>query len=205
MRGVLLPLCLLAGLLLLSRLRVGGRLEYTPAGLRVWVKLFGLSIPVFPGRAKRAAGAPGPAPKAPRRSLPGADRLRQLLPVVCQAAGELKRTITIDTLELELLWGLPDPAACALGFGGSSAALGMLWPLLEQNFHIRSHQIRTGLDFDRQESRLTARVQLTLTLGQAVAWGVRTVLRAARVLRGEAAPVQTRNVPDPVPGRGGLC
>ena len=75
----------------------------------------------------------------------------------------------MDRLDLELVLAAGDPAAAALAFGGTNAALGMILPLLEQNFDIRRRNIRTAVDFERKTPAVTLGAAVTLTIGQGAA------------------------------------
>ena len=88
----------------------------------------------------------------------------------------------MDWLDLELVLAAGDPAAAALVFGGANAALGMILPLLEQNFTIRRRDIRTAVDFDRKTPAVTLRAALTLTIGQGVAFAFYLAWKALPVL-----------------------
>ena len=117
--------------------------------------------------------------KEHKESQPGTlSRLIKLLPVVGQACGSLKRKIRIDDLELELIWGGTDPAAAALSYGRANAALGMLWPILDNNFKVKRHSFKIGLDYGITEPMAEARAAVTLTVGQIVALGVHYGVKA---------------------------
>ena len=60
--------------------------------------------------------------------------------------------------------------------------LGMVLPLLEQNFRIRQRDIRTAVDFQRTHSELSAGVALSLTVGQGVSFALRFGFQALGVL-----------------------
>ena len=65
-----------------------------------------------------------------------------------------------------------DPASVAVAFGSANAIIGMVLPLLEQNFHIRQRDIRTAVDFQRAHSEVWAKLSLSLTVGQGVAFAL---------------------------------
>lgn len=98
--------------------------------------------------------------------------LRSLLPVALRAAGSLRRKISVDLLEAHILMAGGDPASVAVAFGSANAIIGMVLPLLEQNFHIRQRDIRTAVDFQRAHSEVWAKLSLSLTVGQGVAFAL---------------------------------
>ena len=108
--------------------------------------------------------------------------LRQLLPVALRAAGSLRRKISVDLLEAHILLAGGDPASVAVAYGSANAVIGMVLPLLEQNFHIRRRDIRTAVDFEKPHSEIRARAALSLTVGQGTAFGLRFGWQALGVL-----------------------
>lgn len=183
-------LIVLAVLWLISLVRIGGRVRYGEEGLFAWVLAGPLKIQLLPAKAKEKKPNKGkkkkelPAAaekhkKEPKEGQPGTlSRLMKLLPVVGQACGALKRKIRIDDLELELIWGGSDPAAIALGYGQANAALGMIWPILDNNFKVKRHSFQIGLDYGITEPMVEARAAVTLTVGQIVTLGVHYGVKA---------------------------
>ena len=178
---------------LISLIRVGGRVRWGEAGLFAFVLAGPLKIRLFPGRPEeekpkkkkkpKKEKKPGkPREKKPRpEDRPGTlSRLMQLLPVVGQACGALKRKIRIDDLKLELIWGGSDPAAVALGYGQANAALGMLWPILDNNFKVKRHSFQIGMDYGRTRPAVELEAALTFTIGQILAlaahYGVKVLI-----------------------------
>lgn len=177
---------LIAVLTLLTLLRVGVQVEYSEDGLDVRVKLGPVFLRVFPGR-KKGAGLEKTTSDREHGPKKGGSltAVRQFLPQVAEAAGELKRRITVDELYLDLCWSLPDPAACAVGFGGLNGALGILWPLIEENFRVKEHRIRTAVDFDRGHPTIWLSARLTMRLGQLVSFGLRFAGRIWNISRSQ--------------------
>lgn len=194
-------LVILAALWLVSLIRVGGRVGYGQAGVSVIVLVGPLKMRILPAKHKREKKMKKPKRDKPPtvekhqkerpEGQPGTlSRLMKLLPVVGQVCGALKRKIRIDDLELELIWGAPDPAAAALSYGKANAALGMLWPILDHNFKVKRHSFEIGLDYGRTEPAVEARAAVTMTVGQIVTLGVHygvkalvTWIRSGRVPR----------------------
>ncbi len=167
----------LLALVLLALVRFGAAVEYNAAGVQVRVKLGPLRLRVWPLKPKkwsaerkprRKKSKEAPLPKG-KPDLGGSLALvRQCLPLVARAAGRLLHKIRIDRFELEVTAAAPDPAAAALAFGGANAAVGMIWPLVEQNFHVKERDIRTRVDFEAQAPTVRLKAEVTLTIGQAV-------------------------------------
>lgn len=175
---------------LISLIRVGGRVRYGEAGLFVSVLAGPLKIQILPAKPKKEKSRKKkkkepeqekkPKEKKPKpEGRPGTlSRLMQLLPVVGEVCGALKRKIRIDDLKLELIWGGSDPAAIALGYGQANAALGMLWPLIDNNFRVKRHSFQIGMDYERTQPMVELEAALTYTVGQIVGLGVHYGVKA---------------------------
>ena len=167
---------------LISLIRIGGRVSYGQAGLSAAALAGPFQIQLLPAKPKKKKPkkpkkekppAAEKQEKKPKEGQPGTlSRLMKLLPVVGQACGALKRKIRIDDLELELIWGGTDAAAIALGYGQANAALGMLWPILDNNFKVKRHSFQVDLDYNRPQPGVELTAALTLTVGQIVTLGV---------------------------------
>jgi len=196
MRLWMIPLLVLLVLWLISFLRVGADVAYDRSGLRVGVRIGPIRFPVFPVKKKdkppkrkkrekqtgkeRKPAAPQPVQKGGNLNL-----VRKFLPIAAEAAGRFKEKIRIDKIDLELVWGAPDPAEAALGFGLSNAALGMLWPLIEHNFNVRERQLRTSVDFQASGPIVAIYAVLSLTIGQGVVLGAVVGWKLFKLLRSQ--------------------
>jgi len=173
--------------LALMLVRVGVWVEYCETGLLVRLKIGAFSLQVFPVKPKEKK------PEKPKKKKPDQqpepqpkkggtfELVKEFLPLVVEAAGELKRKISIDRFYMDLLWSIPDPAACAMGFGGANAAVGMIWPLIEQNFLVKDHRIRTAVDFDLEKPTVYLLVCATIRIGQLISFGVRLAVKGVKV------------------------
>ena len=187
---------------LISLIRVGGWVRYGEAGLFAFVLAGPLKIQLLPARPKEETPKKKKKPKKEKKpkekkpepeGRPGTlSRLMQLLPVVGQACGALKRKIRIDDLKLDLIWGGSDPAAVALGYGQANAALGMLWPILDHNFKVKRHSFQIGMDYERTQPAVELEAALTFTIGQIVALGVHYGVKALIIWVKSGRPVKKR-------------
>ena len=184
---IALGLILLLGLL--SQVRLGAAVDYDGGGLQVRLRLGLLRLRVYPLRQRKGRDRKKEAPPAPPQPPSGgAPRggslalLREVLPIIAEAAGRLRRRLRVDRLALDVRLAAPDPAAAALSFGGANAALGILVPLLERSLDIRSREIRTAVDFQRKAPSADLHVVLTLTIGQGLALAFHLGRRALPVL-----------------------
>ena len=187
---------------LISLIRVGGRVRYGEAGLFVFVLAGPLKIQVLPGKPKEEKPKEEKKPKKEEKpkekkpkseDRPGAlSRLMQLLPVVGQVCGALKRKIRIDDLKLDLIWGGSDPAAVAIGYGQANAALGMLWPLIDNNFKVKRHSFQIGMDYERTQPMVELEAALTYTIGQIVGLGVHYGVKALIIWIKSGRPIKKK-------------
>lgn len=173
---------ILLALFLLGLIRVGGGGEYSAQGLTAWLKLGPFQIKVFPLKKKKEKRAEAkkaqPKPQKPTKEKPkqgGAlARVREFLPLICEAAGALKRRIRIDKLYLDYtLPGKVDAAAAAMSFGYSNAAVGMILPLFEQNFDVKERRVRTAVDFNADSPKIYVYTVISARLGQLVSFALR--------------------------------
>ena len=88
-----------------------------------------------------------------------------------------------------------DPAAAAMAFGGANAFLGMIWPLIEQNFNVQQRCIRTRVDFQAQRPTVVLFAQLTLSIGTALHMGIRLTVRFLRLFAEYKAEHKTGAAP----------
>ena len=190
-------------LVLLSFVRLGAQVEYAASGVTVRVKTGPFLLTVFPRRGngtkagsarkkrkKNGAAAKEPAPKGGSVAL-----VKKFLPLIAEAAGRMKRKIRIDVLRLDLTVAAADPAAAAMAFGGANAFLGMIWPLIEQNFNVQQRCIRTRVDFQAQRPTVVLFAQLTLSIGTALHMGIRLTVRFLRLFAEYKAEHKTAAAP----------
>lgn len=111
--------------------------------------------------------------------------LLDFLPLVDVALGLLGellgRTLHVDVLYLKLTMGGDDPCDLATNYGKACAALGNLWPRLEQWLTIKKRDVQLQCDFTSNETLVNARVDITITLGRLISLLVRHGIRALKV------------------------
>lgn len=184
-------------LFLLSLIRVGGEAEYTADGALVRLRVGAFRVQVYPVRrpkrekkAKKERKKPEKAQSEPKPGAP-MELARRFLPLVGEAAGALKRRIRIDRLFLDVTAGGRDAAAAALSFGRINGAVGMIWPIFEQNFDVRDHRIRTAVDFQSSGLIVSLSAAFSARLGQLISFAVRYGLKFFTCYRSaKSAPKQ---------------
>ena len=171
---------------LLRLVRLGALAEYSAAGLRLKLKVGPLRLMLYPRKPKRPRRKAGKSSRRekkreerPQPELDGGPLalVKRFLPLIAEAAGRFRRKLRIDVFQLEVTAAAPDPAAAALCFGGANAFIGMIWPLVEQNFNVKERRLRTRVDFDAERPSVYLYAAATLTAGQALALGLRLTTR----------------------------
>ena len=191
MRLLLTAALILAALLLLGQIRFGAQVLYSSAGVKLKLKIGPVKITLLPQKEKKRPEKKPKKPKKPKKAAEGPPLgpeeiialVKQALPVALEAAGRLKRKIRVDRLYLDVAVGGEDPAAPAPAYGGLNAAIGMIWPLVEQNLHVKDRRIRTRADFLETRTRVDLDAAATLTVGQALALAFWLAPKLPRILR----------------------
>lgn len=110
-------------------------------------------------------------------------KLKELLPLIQVALdflGDLRRKLRVKRLEMKLILASDDPADLAINYGRAWAALGNLWPRLERLFVIKKRDVEVECDFTADEPLVTARLDITITLGRLLVLVVRYGFRALK-------------------------
>ena len=79
--------------------------------------------------------------------------------------GNFRRTLRVNVLELKLILAGADPYALGLNYGRTWAAVGNLMPRLEKYFVIKKRDVEVECDFTASETKVIARLEITMTLG----------------------------------------
>lgn len=95
---------------------------------------------------------------------------------------DFRRKLRVNRLELNLVMAGGDPCDLATNYGKAWAALGNLWPRLEEWFVIKKRDVRIQCDFEGDQTLVTARLDITITLGRILSLGVRYGIRAIKEL-----------------------
>jgi len=175
-------------LLLMGQCRVGCKAEYSAEGPKVWLRLAGLNLQVFPMKPretkekKTKKGSGKEKTPVPFREKAGGllCYAEKLLPVVLEAAGQFYQKLQVDTLRMRLTVGGADPADAAVLYGRSAALLGTLWYPLTEAFHVKDGSAKLELDFDAPEATLYMFASLSLKISQILWLGLYFGVKALR-------------------------
>jgi len=175
-------------LTLLAILPLGVRVHYDADGPLVKIVLGPLKLTVFP-RPKKEKNQPKkeesekkavteadslpkpPQPpseeKKPKEKKGGS--LTDFLPFVklgLNFLGDFRRKLRMEELYLRLILASDDPCDLAVNYGKTWTAVGNLLPALERWFVIKKRDVEVECDFTASETKVIARLEITITLGR---------------------------------------
>lgn len=101
-----------------------------------------------------------------------------LIPVVLDFLNDFRRKLRVDRLELKLILASSDPCDLAVNYGKVWASVGAFLPQLERFLKIRKRNVEVECDFLASETKVIARVDLTITLGRILAAVFKFAFRA---------------------------
>ena len=120
--------------------------------------------------------APTPSPE-PEKGGSWTDFL-SLIPIVLDFLSDFRRKLRVNRLELKLVMASGDPCDLAINYGRAWTAVGNLMPQLERFLHIQKRDVEVECDFTASETKVTARLDLTVTLGRLLAAVIKFAFRA---------------------------
>lgn len=184
MNGWMVLGCVVLVLVLLTLIPLGARGQYGQEGFRLDVVVGPVTIPVYPKakKKKKKVKAPQetkkqpkkePAPQKSKLSLGSWHTFRRYLPLICEAAGALRRKMVVRKLNIHLVWADKDPASAAIGYGMINGVIGGLWNLIDHSFRVKDHKFVVDLDYEKKEPQVQLQAVLTLTVGQLISFGIR--------------------------------
>ena len=108
-----------------------------------------------------------------------------LVRVALDMLGAFGRRLRVNVLELKLIMAADDPCDLAVNYGRAWAAVGNLLPRLERVLVIKKRDIEVECDFETNQTRVIARLELTITLGRiigtAVVYGVKALIEFLKI------------------------
>lgn len=121
---------------------------------------------------------------APKKGGSIADFL-PLVKIALDMLDAFRRRLRVNMLELKIVMAADDPCDLAVNYGRAWAAVGNLSPKLERVFVIKKRNIEVECDFETTETLVTARLDLTITLGRILAtvvvYGVKALVEFFKI------------------------
>lgn len=180
----------LAFLVLLAFLPLCLCFSYDERGPRAKVTIGPVKLQVYP-RRKDPNKPPKPKKKKSQTDTAKGSGKKKGGPIsdfypfaqlVFELLTDFRKKLRVDRLEFKLVLAGGDPADLALNYGKAWAALGNLWPRLESLFVIKKRDVEVLCDFEGSQTTVTARLDLSITLGRLLTTVLRHGTRGAREL-----------------------
>lgn len=196
-------LVILAVLVLIGCIPVGVDAAYGEGGVLLSAKIGFFRLRILPAKPQKpkkpkkpkqqkpaASSVPSAAPDAPaepaakkKLALPGGlNGILRLVKLALSTLGDLRRKLRVEELTLHVTFAGDDPADAALHYGQAWAAVGALMPALDRLFVIKKRDICPILDYNREQMSIDAHLILTLTIGRALALGLKAGLGFLKLL-----------------------
>ena len=173
-------LAIFAALVLIGCIPVGVDARYNAEGVFLAAKLGPIHLQLLPQKPKKKKKQQ----KQPNPILSGGvDEILQLLDIVLDTLGDLRRKLRVNELTLYVrIGGSDDPAKAAMGYGRAWAAIGAITPSLERLFVIKKRDIRPALDYTISNTQVDAHLVTTITIGRPLALALRAGIRFLKIL-----------------------
>ena len=136
-----------------------------------------------PEKKKEAPKKTGQKKAAAQKPKEKAGPITDFLPLVYVALdllADFPRLFRIHRLDANVILAGSDPADLGENYGKACAALGNLWPRLEEIFVIRRRDIKMQCDFESTETKISARVDISVTIGRLLGFTLRHGTKALR-------------------------
>ena len=173
---------------------VDARYHENALALRLKIGLFKLQI--LPAKPKKKKAAPKKEKSAPKNAAAKPAKPKKqfqmpkltlqdilaLVDLACDTLGNLRRKLRVEVLVLHVTLGGSDPAKAAILYGRAWAGIGMLTPKLDRLFVIKKRDICPILDYNREQMSVDAHLILTITIGRALALGLKAGLGFLKLL-----------------------
>ena len=134
---------------------------------------------------------PQPAPAAKQKKRPSGGSVADFIPFVklgVDFLGDVRRKLRVDDLYLRLILASSDPCDLAVNYGKTWTAVGNLMPAMERWFVIKKRDVEVECDFTASDTKVIARLEITMTLGRLLA------LAIVYAIRGLKEFIQFRNI-----------
>lgn len=165
---------------LLAILPLGVSALYDAAGFRVFIVAGPVKIKAYPGKKKQKEKKQTPkeekksAKKTAQKASVEKNRggsvedFRSIVELILDFLAHFRRKLRLNRVELNLVLAGDDPCDLATNYGRAWAALGNLWPRLEERYVIKKRDVQVQCDFTADQTVVTARLDMSITLGRLV-------------------------------------
>ncbi len=168
MKAFLLVLSVIVILLVLVGLmRVCVRFVYAEDGAKVFLNILFFKIGIYPHENKKIKNVGKEETKSTKPKKGGDfSKILELLKMARELSKRLRRKLHVDCLILNITTASSDPFKTAMFFGGSGAAVGVMFAILENLFIIKEKKISVNADFSAQKTVAFMDLKLSITVAQ---------------------------------------
>lgn len=133
-----------------------------------------------PKKTAKPGAKKAPAEQKPKEKGGPISDFLPLVYVALDLLADFPRLFRIHRLDANVILGGSDPADLGENYGKACAALGNLWPRLEETFVIRRRDIKMQCDFESTETKIIARLDISITIGRLLGFSFRHGTKALR-------------------------
>lgn len=184
-------------IVLLAVLPLGVSVIYNDSGLMAWLLAGPVRVKVYPSGKKKAKRQENKqASEKPQKTAQSRPKEKKggsyqdflpILQILWEFLGVFRRKLRVNRLEMKLIMASDDPCDLAVNYGRAWAAVGNLMPQLERLFVIKKKDIEVECDFTDNQTRIFARLDLTITVGRllssSVVYGVRIFRQYLKIMK----------------------
>ena len=172
-------------LFLLAMIWLGVEVRFWDSQLTVFVRVLFIKIKVLPRKKKpkkekkdkKTEKEPSHKVGKQKEKKPKKKQdIKGLIKLGLDAAGRLRRKITVKDLTLHYTAGSSDPSDTALQFGRVSAAVGILLPRICEVFKVKRHDVQVDVDFDLTKPLVEFETGVGMFLWQLIYVGVSALI-----------------------------
>lgn len=164
-------LCLLLLVILVLLLRVRFIVSYDEDGVLAFVRVLFFKIKIPPEKKKPKAVKKEATPNTEKKggSLEG---LKDIILSALKTLSPAIKSIRIDKLCGKITIASDDAFKTAMMFGSSAAGVGILLPVLENNFKIKKKDIEVNADFESTEALAILSAKVSIAIWQILYLGI---------------------------------
>lgn len=184
---------------LVAVLPVGIQLIYNEDGLLLSLLVGVLKFKLYPGSGEKKEKRKSKEKKMPAGNAQKSKESQKqkkggnlteflpLLDIALQFLGSFRRKIRISHLDMLLVMAGDDPCDLAINYGKAWTAIGNIMPLLDNIFVIKKRNVQAQCDFVADHTRLSARADVTITVGRVlsllVVYGVKALREYLNIMK----------------------
>lgn len=176
-------LCLLLLVILVLLLRVSFIVSYDEDGILAYIRVLFFKIKIPPEKKKPKAVKKETPPKKEKKGG-SLKALKEIILSALKTLGPAVRSIRIDKLSGKITIASDDAFKTAMTFGSAAAGVGILLPVLENNFKIKKKDIEVNADFDATETTAVLLAKVSIAVWQILYLGCIFILNFIKQKKG---------------------